>query len=432
MARYFTHLIIIALLLWAPLAKAKEWPQPQTIGEAAAVQIWVWRTTYEDLDAIKAAGFNNVRFIMSWKIVEKWQDIYKWTQYDYIMRGLRERGMRAIVVLMGGNENYSPTGDPKLSGNDNNQSWPQAPTTPEAISAFARFAATAAERYQQQPVVWEIWNEPDIAHSWYPKMDAYAYAWLADATCRAIRVVQPDAKVIGPAAAAFPSLEDAEDSSFLGVLIQSAAADCLDALSIHPYRGGYKSPESVAIDYRNLAGFLNERKLTMQRSLPVLCTEWGYTTTKVTPEIQAAYVIRTLFANLLNDVKLSTWYEWRDSRDDGDKDHESNFGLYEYNNIIKPQTQDALPILSAIAKDQLVKRLDAGHPDVYAVLLRKPDDQNEILAWWAGDASSPIPKVVLHTGLSSQDITLSQMPQLIAVAEGAELRIKSLGTKHKP
>ena len=413
MRNFLAALIILALGACSQWVEAKSFSQPRVIGEQAAVQFWVWRTTPHDLDDIKAAGFNNVRFVMSWQVAEQQKDAFTWTQYDRIMRDLRDRDMGAIIVLMGGNENYSPLVDVKPNEMIKLKQVPLAPATPESVNGFARFAAKAAARYGDQKVVWEIWNEPDLHHFWYPKVDAAAYARLADATCHAIKAVEPEATVIGPSAAALPSLKDAVTVGFLEILLKSPAANCLDALSIHAYRGGYKTPESVSEDYTHLKKFIAKHTPSGQSPLPIICSEWGYPTTKVTPDLQAAYAVRTHMMNLLNDVPLSVWYEWRDSRDDGTQDHESNFGLHEYDNTPKPQWLTVKPVMAELASMKLVKRLDAGHKNAYAVLLASLEGQQKILTWWAGDPDQPAPVAIFQSGKETHEVQLAQIPQLI-------------------
>lgn len=386
---------------------------PPYIGSSIGVQIKEWWTKPEDLDAIKDAGFSTVRFVIPWPTVEHEKNTYDWRKFDAIMQQIAERNMQAIIVLAGGNAHYSPT-----VANKNNPMFaasevPTSPSTPEAIAGFVAFARATVARYEDKPVIWEIWNEPDLKYFWHPQVDASAYARLADATCRAIREVKPHAKVIGPAAADFPAATESLLPQFWYTLIRSPAIDCFDAISIHPYRGGKKNPESVSEDYQKLRTFL--RRNLPHRDLPIIASEWGYSTTKITSELQAAYALRTILINQLNNIELSIWYEWRDSRNNGEADAESNFGLRRYNNEPKPGWMIAEPILARIHDSRLIKRIDVDNSNIYVLLLQNIQGSRFIVAWTVTEKSRYAQEILLvGEGMSAKEYTLSEMPQIIS------------------
>ena len=89
------------------------------------------------------------------------------------------------------------------------KNWALASPSDEAtIAAFAAFAAAAAARYGSSDIIWEIWNEPDMAGSWPPEPDAKNFTALTIATCQAIRHVAPNAIIQGPAVAHLPNPDD--------------------------------------------------------------------------------------------------------------------------------------------------------------------------------------------------------------------------------
>ena len=247
-----------------------------------------------ELESIKGAGFNFVRWGMGWEAVEKSPGIFDWTAADAIFENLRRVGLPSIVIIGGGNHLYSPWLElPRLPGVRETR-VPAPPESDAARMAWQRFAAAAAKRYADDPVTWEIWNEPDLSIFWPPQPDPDADAQLVSTTCGAIKRVVPGATVVAPSTAALP----VRVPKFYTALADADVSGCLDGLSMHSYRienGRQPDPESVErenLASRALLGRISDR----WRTLPILCTEWGYPTSAVGPETQSAYLARTYLA----------------------------------------------------------------------------------------------------------------------------------------
>ncbi|HAX91671.1 MAG TPA: hypothetical protein DCY07_05630, partial [Rhodospirillaceae bacterium] len=319
-------------------------------------------------------------------------------------------GLKMVIPLLGGHAIYSGWSAAPPVNTDHVSRRPTAPATPEAVQAYARFAAAMALRYRGEDIVWEIWNEPDLARFWPPKADASAYIALAEAACRAIRQVVPEAAIVGPALGRVPDARDGVTPAYFESVLASGAMKCFDAVSVHPYRHGDEAPEGVFGDYETLFLLLAKHKVYK----PLLNTEWGYTTTQVTPEQQAAYALRTRLIDMLWGVPLSIWYEWRDSRQDKD-DPEGHFGLVTLDGADKPALEPIEALLPILRDAALVRQVQSHNPRDMALLLRKPDGR-EVLVGWSlrTDGAATL---IVQDGINRRSVTLSATPEILAIGD---------------
>ncbi|MEM4532000.1 MAG: hypothetical protein QXY39_09045 [Thermofilaceae archaeon] len=251
-----------------------------------------------DLDMIAYAGFKLIRMDLFWSTVERERGAYDFSGYDALTSALKERGLRPLYILCYGNPLYDGG---------------QPPRSEEARSAYASYAGAAASRYGAY-ALWEVWNEPNIEVFWKPQPSAPDYARLLAAVSRAIKESCPSCLVLAPATSGV-------DVEFVRALAVRGALELVDAVSVHPYRGG--PPETVLTDYERLRSVVGDKT--------IICSEWGYTTggayaNRVDVVTQAHYSLRIYLTNLMAGVPLTIIYDWKD---DGLSlaDSEHNFGL---------------------------------------------------------------------------------------------------------
>lgn len=427
--RLFTLILFAAVCLFSDPAAADVWPD-NTIGSGFGVQAKPERTGPDQLEKIKATGFNYIRYDMRWDEVEIARGVYQWGAFDRFIRSMRETGLKSVIILNGSSALYSElvSVPPEYSYG---ASWSYAaPATGEARQAFAAFAAAAIQRYGTDDIIWEIWNEPDGIAFWPPKPDAAAFSLLADATCRAMRAMAPMAKIIGPAIARLPSRNDFLHKDFFQTFIQSPTKDCLDAISVHPYRHD-RPPETVIDDYTSeVRPFIEAYTPKGHKPLPIVDGEWGYSMSDVTGEQQAAFAIRIHLANLLAGVPLTILYEWQDTAHTSDE-REKHFGITDADGNDKEGAALLNRLLPQIKDAALVRRLPVPEQDCYVVLLRQPDGRRQLLAWmglmrldhrWILRVKDAKDKTAAYDlSLAPQLITInSPEPQLAVIKEPAK------------
>lgn len=372
---------VLALFLLSPLLLfAAELPAP-VVPAGVGVNIHFTRGREADLDLIAAAGFKFIRMDFTWAGIERKKGEYDWSAYDELAANLEKRGLRAIYILDYSNALYEETITVTDKRTKVERKDVASPQHPESIEAFARWAGAAAKRYRGRHIIWEIWNEPNISF-WKPKPDVAQYIALALATCRAVRAADPQATIVAPASSGFPW-------EFFETMFASGVLKHLDAVSVHPYRPYSKSPETAAADYLRLRGLIAKYAPADKRNLPVISGEWGYATHDkgVSLDTQAAFIARQQLANLLNDVPLSIWYDWKNDGTDATY-NEHNFGIVDNRLKPKPSYVAAQTMTRELAGYRVARRLfPAGAPsdDDFILLCENAAGDHKLVAWTLGE-----------------------------------------------
>jgi hypothetical protein len=347
------------LLLFGPAGTAADLPDlvlPQGVG----VNIHFTRGHQPDLDLIAAAGFKIVRMDFAWGGTERRKGVYDWSAYDELTANLERRGLRPLYILDYSNALYEEEVVSKDPVTGKERRDVASPRRPESVAAFARWAAAAAQHFRGRRIIWEVWNEPNITF-WKPKPDVGQYTALALATCKAVRAADPQATLVAPATSEVPR-------DFLEAFFASGALAHLDAVSVHPYRAYNRPPETADEDYRKLRQFIERHTPTGKKRLPILSGEWGYASHSkgVTPEVQAAYLVRQQLANLLYEVPISVWYDWKnDGPDPNEREH--NFGTVTADLKPKPAYQAVRTLTHELAGFRIAHRLDLKREHDYVL-----------------------------------------------------------------
>ncbi len=348
---------------------------PATVPEGVGVNIHFTTGHERDLDLIAAAGIRWVRMDFHWAEIERTRGRYEWSAYDELTGNLEKRGLGALYILDYSNPLYeetltSPhpiTGRPHVTV--------AAPRRPESVAAFARWAAAAAQRYADRKVLWEIWNEPN-GHFWPPAPNVTNYIAVALATAGAIRALNPEAIVLGPATAGFPW-------EFLDPFLKSGILAHLGGVTVHPYRPYTQPPESAGADFAKLRALVDRHAPTERKGrIPVLSGEWGYAahTGGVSLQVQAAFAVRQQLANLLWGVPLSIWYDWKnDGPDPAEREH--NFGLVDQELQPKPAYHALRTLAQTLRGFSLARRHDTGRAGDFVLVFTNETGQTRLAAW---------------------------------------------------
>ena len=338
-----------------------------------------------EMTMLADAGFKFVRMDLDWARTEKAKGVYDFAPYERLLDELDRHGIRAMLILDYANPLY-----------DDNRS----PDTDEGRAAFARWAAAAAKQFKGRGVLWEMYNEPNIAPFWRPKPNADDYVKLALETGKAIRAAAPGETYIGPATSGV-------DLPFLEACFKAGLLDFWDAVTVHPYR--QVDPETVEEDYRNLRRLL-ARYAPEDKKIPILSGEWGYSAAwaGVDEQRQAKLLARQWLINMSQDVGLSIWYDWHDDGPDP-KEPEHHFGTVRHPHHAgrdpaydpKPAYVAARTLANELRGYTFNKRLALDHHDDYMLLFTKGDDV-KVVAWTR--AREP-KKVVLPSGVGEFTVT---------------------------
>jgi hypothetical protein len=258
-----------------------------------------------EIKMIADAGFRWVRMDFKWDAIERERGRYNFSSYDRLLAALDAYQLHAMLILDYGNPLYD-NGAP--------------PRNEITRMAFTRWATAAAKHFAGRGVVWEVYNEPNLATFW-PAPNVGEYVALALSVGRAFHATAPQEKLIGPATSGI-------DLSFLEACFQAGLLDYWSAVSVHPYRRS--DPETVASDYCRLRKMIEAYRSQSGSNamIPIISSEWGYSSVwrGLNEEKQAEMFAREMLTNVANGIPISIWYDWRDDGVDPNE-AEHHFGL---------------------------------------------------------------------------------------------------------
>jgi hypothetical protein len=398
--------IFSLLLLGCAVTYGATIPGP-TVGDGLGVNIHFTGDQTRDLDMIRDAGFNFVRMDFSWTATERVKGVYDFSEYDKLVDGLSRRGLRALFILDYGNPLYDPADV----------------TSDRGRQAFAAWAATAARRYRNKGIIWEIWNEPD--GFWKEQPSLIPYMKLVKIAIPAIHKADPKAICMAPAISSF-------NFGWLEKMFDDGLLNVTDVVSVHGYRGE-AIPESVEKDIRKLTGLM-VRHRPGQPILPVVLSEWGYSSLQpgVTDEVQGEYVARMFLTNLSMGVPLSIWYDWRDDGIDP-KNNEHHFGTVKPDYQLKPAYLAVKKLTTELKGMHFIKRMQSRSNEDYLMVFGD-GKRLTIAAWTTGEPhESTIPnwRTIRFTAAPEyypveydvrailDDVCWTVVPRSLAVLSGA-------------
>lgn len=360
--RYERTLLTLSLLLIALLPAGaqyrRQYPLP-TPGVPASLGVNIHFTDPRagEMEQLAGAGFRWIRMDFAWDGTERVRGTYDFAPYDRLMASLEQHKIRPIFILDYGNDLYQEG----------------SPRTEESRAAFARWAAAAVTHFKGRGVLWEMWNEPNIAF-WKPTPNVDEYIALAIATGKAIRQAQPEEWYIGPGVSGM-------DFTFLEKCFRAGLLNYWDAVSFHPYRN--TPPESATPDFLHLRSLIAQYAPAKQ--IPILSSEWGYSEkySGLDLDKQSKYIVRQALSNVANGLVVSIWYDWHDDGVDP-KEIEHHFGTVYNDYKPKPTYQAMATLTQTLAGCRYNKRLALASNMDYCLLFSSATGPR--LAVWTTDA----------------------------------------------
>lgn len=362
---------------------------PSSVPASCGMQLKGPYTTEADLDAMKALGIKFVRRGFHWEGIEKEKGVFDFSGNDAVMDLIRPRGFRVLGVLVFGNKHY-----PKV-------------VEPEGRAAFARYAAALAERYKDDDVMWEIWNEPNTRTFWGSQgggkkgnTDEYAqqYVELIKAVVPAIRAVDPDACIIGGSTSNLWS----ESYNWCGFCFaRGALTTGIDAWSVHPYS---KLPEEYFEAYGTVRDLME--KHGGPRDFPIMNSERGFPTAKAEgfaggdpakkEEIQAWLLARQQLVDLALGTHGTIYYEWKNEKE--------GFGIY---NGDKPNLahQAYATLIKELDGLSFAERIETEQPYDYVMAFTGPDGTRKLAVWTGASEGKKLETTIPHPVTVKVDAT---------------------------
>jgi polysaccharide biosynthesis protein PslG len=153
------------------------------------------------LAAQRAAGVRLIRQTFDWGAIEPAPGVFDFAKTDQFVVDAARNGMSVMPILFG-----APSwGTSRPAGDTTHGTYP-----PRDRLQFAAFATAVAKRYGRTGTLWnehpevprtpvveyQVWNEPNLTIYWLPKVDPKAYTLLVDRTGKAIKQVDPQARIV--------------------------------------------------------------------------------------------------------------------------------------------------------------------------------------------------------------------------------------------
>ncbi|MCT9821352.1 hypothetical protein N3K63_13795 [Microbacterium sp. W1N] len=290
----------------ATLAIVESAASPASADHPVGLAVHVNRYSVDQVGSLMGSlGAGTLREGPSWDTIETSPGVYQFpAHFDAQIAAAKARGERPLVILAYFSRWYDGG---------------KTPSSPEAIAAFASYAAAAAAHYGSD-VDYEVYNE--FNHTFNNGacgMTAACYMDLLVPAAAAIHAAAPGARVVGPVSAG-AKWDFMEDLFALGAL------DHLDVVSYHTY------DFPVAPEGRTEAGVATLRALIEEYApgsdIPIWLSEHGWTTTTggTTERQQAAYIVRSAALLDAAGVDRVIYYELIDSGANP-AEQEHNFGI---------------------------------------------------------------------------------------------------------
>lgn len=345
-------------------------------------------TRKDDLKLMRQAGVKIVRFPFRWSDIEIEKNKSQWNSTDKVMSALDANGFTAQPMVF-----YTPDWaskdlismmSPKLLHLAYKRPRWIAPTNP---LDFAEFLTSAAIRYNNQSVVWEVWNEPTETQHWIGG-NADDYLSMLRLSIDSFRLNSIDAPVLS-AGIGIISATDQRVST----LLASYNPEIDFGYAIHSYsadRGALQSIEKANTLIENSKHYKD-----------VWLNETGYLVDPrdVASELRrSSALVKTASVARFKGLKNFTWFIFRNFKASA-KMVTDNYAIIDSEGSVRPPLSAYAHAVHMLSDTKGVSKLVM--PDisstVNAYVYEKNKNKSKIVVVWLdneyGEISIAIPKI---------------------------------------
>lgn len=341
-------------------------------------------------DKVAELGIKWIRIQSGWARTEQKKGVYDFAWFDSIVENLLRRGLRPWVCLCYGNGVYDEAaakvfgavGCPPIHTEEQKKAWHD-------------YVVALVTRYKGKIGWYEVWNEPDGKWCWKHGVNGTEYGEFVNATAKAVREADPDAKVIG-------GVFCTHNFKWIRDMLDTGAGANMDAVSYH----GYSPDERIAFTH------LRALKTLIRQYNPAIQFIQGETGTQSrrdgagalrgaawTPIRQAKFLSRHMLVHMFENVLFTSYFSCMDMIEAlngtvGDKASYLDFGYFGVlgadfdengvaTGVYKPKpSYRALQVLAAIFREKysladLPVRL---LPEGSTLLMRNEDPARSLLS----------------------------------------------------
>jgi len=220
------------------------------------------------LDLSKQIGLCWFRdWSLKWHDLEQQKGKFEFTQSEYQINRVLERGLNVLALLPFPSTNWSSIAGPEVKvTEDYPASRERIAYMPRDLGEFATYVRTTVQHYRGRLHVWEILNEPIYTSYALPREKGYKvddYVQLLQVAYQAVKEVDPNAFVIGGIAGGA--------TTYTKEFIDAGGLRWVDALNLHIYPG-LTTPD----EYEEPLRQLREQMRSAGADKPIWFTEGAY------------------------------------------------------------------------------------------------------------------------------------------------------------
>jgi hypothetical protein len=244
----------------------------------------------------------------TWANIEPQQGAFDWAKLDAIVAAANAKGAEVTLVL---GQTPAWADDPNSLG--------AGPQYMPRLDAWNNYVATVASRYKGRIKAYQVWNEANIVNYWAQNSQntPAKMAQLTNTAYGVIKSIDPGALVVGPAFATRLSWQRTYLGTFYAQRIGGVPIwKRMDAMSLNLY------PLDTGMPETSLKLLKQARKALALRGVPLTKPVWNSevnyglatggsgSSSVISQQRQAAYVLRTYLLNAAQKVKRVHWYMW--------------------------------------------------------------------------------------------------------------------------
>ena len=366
-------------------------------------------TDTTSLGKIKETGFKYVRFLMEWKFIERAKKSYDFEIWDTFIDKLLENDLIPYIYI----------------GEEPNENLDLSYS--ETLTHFEIFCDVVTTRYKNKNICWEIFNEPNITF-WFDKkgntvQDAKDYANMVKNVSAIIRNNDKTGKIIGGVIACANDYTTNNDniqywSKYIEYICEEGILDYIDYFSFHPYKLIDKPELYITKVHYQIKAILSKYS---NKDIPLIISEFGYSLTKISSNLQANFLTRALCIFDMLNIKLVNVFNWNDTGSDT-TEIDRNFGIIHFNGTPKPAHQKIKNLISELKGYKFIERVITS--DNIFILKYCNSDLNLKYVYWCDNGS-------YNYKIDNIDLSLTEYVQVIDTNKKYNDTIKNPIMKNK-
>lgn len=260
-------------------------------------------------DPLQKTGAKYARCQTGWSRCEKTRGVYDFSWLDTVVDNLLSRGIEVWFNVGYGNPLYMENIPNKTGVGCVPLFFGEA-----CLTAWKNYVSALALHFAGRVKLFEIWNEPEADHFWYPESpDPKKYAELYDITATEIRKHIPDAKFAATVASGF-------DFEFIKGMLSALGGMQVDYFSFHAHSkypeisfgqgGRYLDNVKLLRELLDGAGFEKTQLIQGEAGQPSWAPKghWLYKDGFDNPRAQAVWLLRRFVLDHFAEVAISSFF----------------------------------------------------------------------------------------------------------------------------